>query len=683
MIAVLPLALATAIVTMLLPPAFAQTVNANQPADPDPCIAGEPCFTNVSDILDGRRHLLRTDDLVIAGQFGDLSAGAILNTNDSTVVFQALSSFLVVNPSSNPTVARARLFDLDHDNAVSAVCAPPIASPCQLLLFIDPDEGLPKGLPIDTDFGSIFGFGFELFSAAADFTGDGYDDIVFVGLTLNTDGLTVPSAIVVTAADPAVPSRGLRDGGAPFFDFASVLPMAMTTGDFTGSGRPVIAILGLTLDFQGAPNGLGLQFYSVDPTTLEIGLGFGDGNNQQDLSLPEGNTSVSFASIAAGRFGNTTHDQLAVTYAVDGSHTVKVITVDFDAQGNAVQKATADLGFPLGECGGLFLKSGRFDWGSPFDQAAHYGQFCDPGQATVSAFRMLTFDANLNPTVGQPTPFTDAGQFCRGDMAVGNFDRMQPNPNPPPATERDPNLQLAFIGTDFDGQCGPNVYVNIFSVDPVENFKLTRVTPAPGMSIFGSIPVVALSLAAADVQGRSLTLGAPTKVVIEHRSQASVVVAAPPMHVDYITPVGASAPEVFNLSAIPGSFFTSYQTDETSSNQSSTKSSTSWSAGAKETVEGKVTFGIPNVDAVTVDDKFSAQQAWKGSVENVHGTTSSHSFDVSQQTGFADQVWYDSSRINLYIYPVIGKTVCPAAQPDCAGPGPHDRAVLGTRHHPS
>lgn len=420
-IAVLRLALATAIVTMLFvePPAFAQTVKANQPTDPDPCIAGEPCFTNVSDILNGRRHLLRTDDLVIAGQFGNLNGGAILNTNDSKVVSQAGSSFSISAPSCNPTLARARLFNLDHDNAVSAVCAPN-SFPYLLSLFIDPDEGLPKGLPIGTNFGSIGGF--SLFSAAADFTGDGYDDIVFVGLTANT-GNFIPDAIVVTAADTAVPSKGLRASGGSGFDFPSVAPVAVTTGDFTGSGPPVIAILGLTQDFQG-PTGLGFQFYSVDPTTLGISLAFGDSNNQQDLSLPEGNTRVSFASFAAGRFGNTTHDQLAVAYAVDGAHTVKVITVDFDAQGTLVQKAIYDTGQQLGN-GTASLRSGQFDWGSPFDQVA---LVTAPGQNN-NLLRILSFDGDLNVQAGEVAGFQNP-DACFSDLAVGNFDRMQPNRPP-------------------------------------------------------------------------------------------------------------------------------------------------------------------------------------------------------------------------------------------------------------
>src|SRR5215471_3753233 len=41
-------------------------------------------------------------------------------------------------------------------------------------------------------------------------------------------------------------------------------------------------------------------------------------------------------------------------------------------------------------------------------------------------------------------------------------------------------------------------------------------------------------------------------------------------------------------------------------------------------------------------------------------------FDVSQQTGFSDQLWYSESRLNLYIYPVIGQIGCPERLPNCS-----------------
>lgn len=55
--------------------------------------------------------------------------------------------------------------------------APAIA---QLALYFDPDPELPKPLFVQTDLGSQIGY-FQLLSAVADFTGDGYGDVVLAG----------------------------------------------------------------------------------------------------------------------------------------------------------------------------------------------------------------------------------------------------------------------------------------------------------------------------------------------------------------------------------------------------------------------------------------------------------------------------------------------------------------------
>jgi hypothetical protein len=68
---------AAALIAILpAPPAIAQL---------NPCVPGQSCFSDVSDILNGQRHLLRTDDLLIAGQFGGVVAGATLATTNSAV----------------------------------------------------------------------------------------------------------------------------------------------------------------------------------------------------------------------------------------------------------------------------------------------------------------------------------------------------------------------------------------------------------------------------------------------------------------------------------------------------------------------------------------------------------------------------------------------------------------------
>ena len=628
----------------------------------NPCIAGQSCFTDVTDILNGQRHLLRVDDLVVAGQFGSTFAGAILNTANSTITAARASSLAgLANgcPGALPALASARMFNLNHDVTLSASgsCSSGITVVFQLSAYVDPDADLPKPYTMQTSFGdaSAPGFPFRILSVVADFTGDGYDDVAFVGLAFNFGGEQhqVPDAIVVSAVDPNTPGSGLRNGGPTGFNFASVIPLAATAGDFAGNGAQQLAILGISSETGGPPGGLGLQFYSVDPSSLKILIG-----SQVTLTIPEGSSAIAAsASIVAGRFGNTTHDQLALAYVVLGG-TVKIITLDFDAEGNPIQTATVDTHILLpGATPSVIMKAGHFDWSGAFDQAALLVSDGDIGGSEVM---VLTFDSALNPA---PGPSAGTSGACQFDMAAGSFDRTQPNPGtPPPATVRNPNLQLAVLASD----CGSNASVSIYDVDPANRFAISAGTTFPLPAQLAPGPLLQGVLAASDTQGRSLALGAPAKVVVAHRSQPSVVLAAPPMHVDFIAPARVQVPQVFNVSAIPDGYFSQYQTDQSNSNQSSTQSTTSWSAGTSESLSGKAVFGIPGLDSVTVQNKFSAQQAWKGNAEKVHGTTQSTAFDVSQQTGFGDQLWYKESRLNLYIYPVIGQTGCPAAIPNCA-----------------
>ncbi|HSU43257.1 MAG TPA: hypothetical protein VLN42_03485 [Casimicrobiaceae bacterium] len=626
----------------------------------DPCVPGQSCFTDVGDILNGQRHLLRTDDLLIGGLFGSAFAGAILDTTNSTVTASAASRLTGSNSQCldfSPTfrtAASARMFNLNHDVTMSVACWG--GFPYTLALYFDPDPDLPKPLFLSTNFGDRNGDNFQLFSIAADFTGDGYDDIALVGSTANADHF-VPSAVVLTAVDPGAPDKGIRAGNPAFFDFPSVEPLAAVAGNFTGQGRPVIAILGNVIDATGAPAGLGIQFYTVDPVSLEIGLPTNGLQNLFTLNLPKGeNGFIATASLAVGRFGNTTHDQLAVVYAVPGG-TAKIVTIDFDSDGNAIQKAVFDTGVGTRDTPFAVIRAGHFDWSGSFDQAALLVQ---PGpRSSGSRIQLFGFDTSLNPAAGPAFPLT-AG-FCMHDLVAGNFDRMQANPDPPPANERNPNLQLALLASD----CASSLTVSLLNVDPANGFAISPASTflLPAALVPG--PINYAALVATDSQGRSLRLGAPNKVVIAHRSQPSVVLGVPPMHVDFIAPARQTTPQVFNVSAIPAGFFTQYQTSQSNSNQSSTQNTTSWSAGTGESVSSKVTVGVPDVDSVTVKNKFSAQQAWKGNSESVHGTTSSMQFDVSQQTGFSDQLWYSDSRINLYIYPVIGQTGCPQAIPDC------------------
>ena len=64
--------------------------------------------------------------------------------------------------------------------------------------------------------------------------------------------------------------------------------------------------------------------------------------------------------------------------------------------------------------------------------------------------------------------------------------------------------------------------------------------------------------------------------------------------------------------------------------------------------------------ASTIRTKIGAEQAWSGSVQSTTDYGNAEEFNASIQTRFADYVRYHEARMNIYIYPVIGKTACPA-----------------------
>ena len=133
---------------------------------------------------------------------------------------------------------------------------------------------------------------------------------------------------------------------------------------------------------------------------------------------------------------------------------------------------------------------------------------------------------------------------------------MQANPAPPPDTIRNPNLQLAaFLQIDCGGG---NFAVQIWDVTPVDTAP-GQFQVGPGDTVYffdspspGAVPPQTMAIAAVDLQGRSARLGAPTKVTIATRAQPVVVTGVPPMHVDFVTPIGAISPAGAQCQCRPG-----------------------------------------------------------------------------------------------------------------------------------
>ena len=200
------------------------------------------------------------------------------------------------------------MFDLPTDVAVSARDDPETRT---LHWSIDGSQGnLASGtIPI----AGIAGSDLEMMSDSADFTGDGYDDVIFV---LPGDRLKSPPpatvAVVATARDPADPSKGLAFGSAAILPFGGehIWPTSITTGTVAGTLRVLaLGTHGSVRDNCKKTN-LAVESYTVDPQSLAIS---GSGAFALTLQEPAG-TCIQGESITAGRFGTTTHDQVVVAY---------------------------------------------------------------------------------------------------------------------------------------------------------------------------------------------------------------------------------------------------------------------------------------------------------------------------------------------------------------------------------
>ena len=286
----------------------------------------------------------------------------------------------------------------------------------------------------------------------------------------------------------------------------------------------------------------------------------------------------------------------------------------------------------------------------------------------------LTFDEDLN--IANPGRLDPTDLACIADLAVGNFDHMQTNPNPPPATQRDPNLQLAII---WQPQCGRQLTsrfaVSLYNVDTQQNFQPSFGSTFIYQQELGQAAINGPHLAAGDAQGRSLLLGAPEKVTITSHIQPDIVLGIPPMHIDYIRDVNNlgpnGTPSVLNISVIPSlpapatAFNTQYSFSSSASTTASRKNTTSYAFSTKETAEAKVSYGIPDVASVSVDLKTAAKQTHDTTVATAFNTYSGVTSNLSATTGFADHLFFTETRFNIYYYPVIGQMVCPAATPTC------------------
>jgi hypothetical protein len=610
------------------------TCNSNDP--------GAPCFANVSDILQGRRRLLPVDDLVVTSQLGTAVSNVVLQTTDSSVSNQL--SYSILNNANAFTTGVGRMFNLPRD-VIFTMTGPPGG--------INVRDQDPNG-PI------THGFPFPRVPQAmtmSDFNGDGFADVAVLAADApsSTSGLLQ----IITANDVNNLAAGLfiSDGVGPFqFNFAN--PISIATGDFNGDGNPEVAIA-QPFPLQGAQ--LLLQIYEV--VTTQDGTIASQALQEAAsvvLDSPDGNVIWSLKAVAGNFDGNvdatTGHptDELVLVVNNGDDLTLQSFRVQPQSTNPLAFNITLantfvspDMLYTNGNTAGdpLLATSGHLDWFNPAEQiVAAYTFLVDPPSQTFNykaAVFTLDSQLNINQAASISTGIDNLG------LAVGNFDQDL-GPGSPP------NLEIARV-LAFNSPA-EQPYLEILQADPANNFAL-------GIASQTSIPALPagfdsqVALVAGDTQGRSLLLGPPEIATVTAHIQPDTILGLPPMHVDWITPAGGSAPDVLNVSVFPATFNVQYSFSDTSGTQASRKSTTSYTAAFKESAEEKISYGVPGIDSVSVTLKQAASQTQQNTVDKTYNTYQGNSFKLTAQTLFDDRVAATVQQFNIYSYPVIGQCV--------------------------
>jgi len=609
----------------------------------------DPDFSNVNDVLQGNRTLLQITDLQVAG----------VGTGNAAYLYQATTSDSSVKNNSlittklSPGLRRQKLISssgwmFNQPEALTVTAVNWQGYYYQPVLVQNVRNTEPS-FSLSVEPANIAAPVHITGEEMADFNQDGYDDLA---ISFDYKG----SIRILTACDVNNPNN--TDGckgifGQPsrfrFGPTAFLDPLNdMATGDFNGDGRPEIA--GLSIQPNG---GLKLVIYTVDPKSLAI-------TPASSLVLDTANAGspITHVSIARGKFNTLSHDQLVVAFATNsGPSAVKIVDFEPDTL-TPTEKSSLVASKVAISSGFIQVKTGKFAFPNPYDQIVWHS--ASPAASSGRFFEIISVNpTNFALTANAPVGY---GQYpCSYGLTVGNFDHQQPDPRNPGKNQHNPNSQIAFMYGACDNGAKA---INIYSIDSNSfGLKLESGNPVQLPSDPLNSPP-ALSLVATDIQGRSVTLGEPTKVVVQDTAQPSMIAAMPPMHVDFIPPVAGQAPTLLNLSAIPDGFRTVYETNETNTGQSSTTNTTSWSFGTQVSLE--VGFEIGNVEGglgLDVSSTTKAAQDNKTTFEEEYGQYRSSKFDASVKTGFADQIWYTDSRFNMYVYPVIGQAAC--AKPNC------------------
>ena len=256
-----------------------------------------------------------------------------------------------------------------------------------------------------------------------------------------------------------------------------------------------------------------------------------------------------------------------------------------------------------------------------------------------------------------------------------------------------------FDNRNSDGTHNPAMQLQVYTVDSASKtsvLSLFSITPPPTpqttdwltlsnqSAAQSSNGMIAAAAMIGDLQGRSLLLGSPEIVTIPEQVQPDIVLGLPPQHIDWVTPTTAlsntsnypgcnqtTTPSVLNLTVMPSvpapstGFQTGFNFSSSADSSDFRKTTTSWGVSVKNTSTLKVKWGTA-FDGGGITVKNATGYAHDNVVAKTYNGFSGASDAVSLTTGFADHLFFTQKNMNVYYYPIIGQTACPADEPTCS-----------------
>ena len=663
-------------------------------------VASDPDFSTVDDPLNGDYVLYAVDDLVIARSKAQNSSAVngfeynyILKTANSSIASQELSQVSVMNcyvtssGNRNPQMTRVgRLWELPSDvivtlgasdHAQGSTCqAPDPSVDASLQLIVTDSSGnnhRANVISTDQNGNTVYPAGLNTAVAMDDYTQDGYQDLVI---------MTNAGMLLATAKDVNDFSQGIKFG--PFTPMpkgglaASSDPVS---GDFNGDGLLDVAWVG----------GGSMHYATVCPA-VQAASGICGGKKPLTVLIDplksqttpitpvSGSCPHNVLALAAGNFSGTFNDDLVILDCQNSDEIhARWFRYNADmsvANGAAFASKVLWAGFYSPD--NVYAQTVNLDWFGAKDQVAFAvgaatevsglcGQrpeimqekvgvitFQDTAMTSVNTIGRQASNCNSNIDPNNPPSWVDG-------LATGYFAQFDLN------SDSTPSRQLATMLNDG--------HVRIYTVDPTSGFKplLASETPLDPALEFNyrccSNDANRLNwLSAGDFQGRSVRLGPPSIVEVASQSQPSIILSAPPMHVDYILPAVATGSdwEVVNFSAIPGkdNYNSSFLMSQSSTNQSSDTNTTSYTYATTVKEGAKFSLAGP-FEGTSTSLEHSATQKKESVNETYTFTQNEYKYDASTTTGWGDEIWTDEASYYLYMYPVIGETVCPDSIPTC------------------